>query len=134
MPPYTTRSSGRSATSGSRLFMSMRSGASVCQLRAVSVVPRGARTATGVPRSYGWFMVCSSSVSVGLSVGLSVEASVELSDGGRGCRRDPARRHELDHVLDLRGQVAVRSGTGHDGADGVEHRARTGSRGLRAEV
>ena len=44
VPPYTTRSSGRSATSGSRLFISMRSGASVCQDRAVSVVPRGART------------------------------------------------------------------------------------------
>ena len=44
VPPYTTRSSGRSATSGSRLFISIRSGASVCQDRAVSVVPRGART------------------------------------------------------------------------------------------
>src|SRR5687768_17320075 len=44
MPPYTTRSSGHSATSGSRLFMSMRSGASVSQLFAESCVPRGART------------------------------------------------------------------------------------------
>src|SRR5688572_26782984 len=43
MPPYTTRSCGRSATSGSRLFMSMRSGASVSQLFAESCVPRGAR-------------------------------------------------------------------------------------------
>jgi len=46
-PPYTTRSSGRSATSGSRLFISMRSGASVCQLFALSSVPRGARTSRG---------------------------------------------------------------------------------------
>ena len=47
VPPYTTRSSGRSATSGSRLFISMRSGASVCQLFALSSVPRGARTSRG---------------------------------------------------------------------------------------
>src|SRR3954468_12102410 len=44
MPPYTTSSSGRSATSRSRLFISMRSGASVSQLFAESVVPRGALT------------------------------------------------------------------------------------------
>ena len=35
--------SGCSATSGSRLFISIRIGASVCHDRAVSVVPRGAR-------------------------------------------------------------------------------------------
>src|SRR3990167_4312788 len=43
MPPYTNSSLGFSATSGSRLFISMRSGASVSQLLAVSVVPRAAR-------------------------------------------------------------------------------------------
>src|SRR5579863_484528 len=43
MPPYTTSSSGRSATSGSRLFISMRSGASVSQDLAVRRGPRGAR-------------------------------------------------------------------------------------------
>src|SRR5262245_58313052 len=43
MPPYTTSSPGRSATAGSRLFMSMRSGASVSQLLAESFVPVGAR-------------------------------------------------------------------------------------------
>src|SRR5580700_7833393 len=43
MPPYTTNSSGRSATSGSRLFMSIRSGASVSQLFAVRCVPLAAR-------------------------------------------------------------------------------------------
>src|SRR4051812_13300779 len=54
VPPYTTRSSGRSATSGSRLFISIRSGASVCQERAVSEVPRGART--GRAPSMGSFL------------------------------------------------------------------------------
>src|SRR5690606_17800292 len=43
MPPYTTRSSGRSATSASRLFCSIRYGASVNQDRQLSSVPRGAR-------------------------------------------------------------------------------------------
>src|SRR5687767_283440 len=43
MPPYTTRSCGRSATCGSRLFMIMRSGASVSQLLALISGPRGAR-------------------------------------------------------------------------------------------
>src|SRR5262245_21507865 len=50
MPPYTTRSAGRSATSGSRLFISMRKGASVSQLRADSAGPRGARTTRAVER------------------------------------------------------------------------------------
>jgi hypothetical protein len=43
VPPYTTRSSGRSATSGSRLFISIRSAASCCQPRQESSGPRGAR-------------------------------------------------------------------------------------------
>src|SRR5437879_12076958 len=43
MPPYTTSSAGFSATSGSRLFWITRNGASVGQLRHVSVVPRGER-------------------------------------------------------------------------------------------
>ena len=44
VPPYTTRLSGSSATSGSRLFIRQRSTASVCQLRQLSSVPRAART------------------------------------------------------------------------------------------
>src|SRR5688572_11099338 len=44
VPPYTTRSSGRSATSGSRLFMSMRRAASCCHPLQEIVLPRGART------------------------------------------------------------------------------------------
>src|ERR1700723_992775 len=47
MPPYTTSSAGFSATSGSRLFISMRSGASVNQERALRVVPRAARMRRG---------------------------------------------------------------------------------------
>src|ERR1700677_4842728 len=47
MPPYTTSSAGFSATSGSRLFISMRSGASVNQERAFKVVPCGARMRRG---------------------------------------------------------------------------------------
>src|SRR5436305_3723209 len=39
--------SGRSATSGSRLFMSIRSAASCCHPRQESSVPRGARTTRG---------------------------------------------------------------------------------------
>src|SRR6266446_1550311 len=41
------RSAGRSATSGSRLFISMRSAASCCQPLQESVVPRGARMVRG---------------------------------------------------------------------------------------
>src|SRR5262249_32835899 len=44
-------SSGRSATSRSRLLSSIRSGASVCQDRAVSSVPRGARIRPRSPQS-----------------------------------------------------------------------------------
>src|ERR1700727_1270768 len=47
MPPYTTSSAGFSATSGSRLFINMRSGASVIQLRALKVLPRAARMTLG---------------------------------------------------------------------------------------
>src|SRR4051812_6813747 len=46
VPPYTTRSSGRSATSGSRLFMSIRLAASCGHPCAVRVPPRGARIVT----------------------------------------------------------------------------------------
>src|ERR1700760_485674 len=44
VPPYTTRSSGRSATSGSRLFISIRRGASCCQPLQEISLPRAART------------------------------------------------------------------------------------------
>src|SRR5580692_1183232 len=48
MPPYTTSSAGFSATSASKLFISMRSGASVIQLRALKVLPRAARMILGL--------------------------------------------------------------------------------------
>src|ERR1700722_910513 len=48
MPPYTTSSAGFSATSASRLFINMRSGASVIQLRALNVLPRAARMILGL--------------------------------------------------------------------------------------
>src|SRR5690606_37006445 len=41
IPPYTTRSSGRSATSGSRLFWIIRKAASLIQFLQCSVVPVG---------------------------------------------------------------------------------------------
>src|ERR1035437_9223372 len=47
VPPYTTRSSGRSATSGSRLFISIRRAASWAQPLQLRSGPRGARTARG---------------------------------------------------------------------------------------
>src|SRR6187402_1576884 len=43
MPPYTTSDVGSSATSASRLFCSIRNGASVSQDLHVNVLPRGAR-------------------------------------------------------------------------------------------
>src|SRR5450631_2734898 len=48
MPPYTTSSAGFSATSESRLFINMRSGASVIQVRALKVLPRAARMILGL--------------------------------------------------------------------------------------
>src|SRR4051794_6617257 len=48
MPPYTTRSAGRSATSGSRLFWIIRYAASAAQVLHVRVLPRGARTVGAV--------------------------------------------------------------------------------------
>ena len=47
VPPYTTRSAGRSATSGSRLFISIRIAASWIQPLQEMEEPRGARTDRG---------------------------------------------------------------------------------------
>src|ERR1700733_14646605 len=47
MPPYTTSSAGFSAPSASKLFISMRSGASVIQDLALKVLPRAARMIRG---------------------------------------------------------------------------------------
>src|SRR5829696_4257915 len=94
-------SSGRSATSGSRLFCSIRSGASVCQLRAVRVVPRGARTGrapsmVGSPREGG-------------------SVKTECGGGEQGTVVD-----QPDDGLDLGGEVAVGAGAvDARGADGI---------------
>src|SRR4029079_3316733 len=53
VPPYTTRSSGRSATSGSRLFWSIRKAASCGHPRHDSSEPRGARTGRAPRRVAG---------------------------------------------------------------------------------
>src|SRR6202051_4441005 len=47
MPPYTTSSPGFSATSGSKLFINIRSGASVIHERALKALPRAARITLG---------------------------------------------------------------------------------------
>src|SRR4029453_11059059 len=54
-PPYTTRSSGRSATSGSRLLQSIRRAPSCCQPRQESLGPRGARTTLAPSMAIGSF-------------------------------------------------------------------------------
>src|SRR5689334_16511431 len=87
-PPYTTSSSGCSATSGSRLFCSIRRAASCCQPRAVSVVPRAARTGRG-PEDMGCSLL------------------VERAGDGLGIGEVGAIGNETDGVLDLGGQVTV---------------------------
>src|SRR5262245_61784451 len=83
MPPYTTRSLGRSATSGSRLFMIMRSGASVSQLRALKVCPRGARiVGRTVGLREGW---------IGAEVYLSRQLGARLLSGPERARELVAR-------------------------------------------
>src|SRR4051794_23632921 len=87
-PPYTTSSSGCSATSGSRLFCSIRSAASCCQPRAVSVVPRGARTGRGPDMGDPAFLV-------------------ERAGDGLGCLEIGAVGNKADGVLELGSQMAV---------------------------
>src|SRR5918999_1865672 len=90
MPPYTTRSSGRSATSGSRLFISMRSGASVSQLFALSCVPRAARTGrdfigvTSLHRSTGEKMKRIFAVSILALAAQPVASQVKVNIGISG--------------------------------------------------
>src|SRR3954447_3222465 len=90
-PPYTTSSSGCSATSGSRLFCSIRSAASFCQPRAVRAVPRGARTGRGPDMGDPAFLE-------------------ERAGDGLGGFDVGAVGNELDGVLELGRQMAVRAG------------------------
>src|SRR3990172_7939994 len=69
-------SSGRSATSASRLFRSIRSGASVCQERALRAVPRGARIRERSPQS--------SSTTASREATLTGQPLVCERGGGRG--------------------------------------------------
>src|SRR4051795_5518642 len=114
VPPYTTSSSGRSATSGSRLFISIRSGASVCQLPAVSSVPVAARTVRlvellmGSPS--GWSVTGKG----------SVERADRVLDGGD----ERPRTDVLDGMLDLGGEVAVGAGPLDVATQQRERRAR----------
>src|SRR5213593_4312329 len=68
VPPYTTRSCGRSATSGSRLFISIRSAASCCHPLHDRAEPRGARTGRLVGTAVSALIVAVMSVSGELSV------------------------------------------------------------------
>src|SRR5262249_50753820 len=107
MPPYTTSSPGRSATSGSRLFMSIRSAASWSQDLQRSAVPRGALTTR-----------CAGLVVVVVIANLSVERTAR---GGRGFGHG-ALRHALGQPLDLGRHHAVavvrRDPVAHERADG----------------
>ena len=67
-PPYTMSLSGSSATSGSRLFISMRIAASCCQPLQLISVPRGARTSRGPA------VVCVFTMPPRFAVGLSGHA------------------------------------------------------------
>src|SRR4029077_791322 len=92
VPPYTTRSWGRSATSGSRLFMSMRSAASCFQPLQRRSVPRGAR------------------ISVGARISRAGIWATEPPWFNDTRSTGPCRGHPAPQVLDRRGQrVAVDS-------------------------
>src|SRR3990170_1706394 len=86
-------SSGFSATSGSRLFISMRRTASCGQPRQLSVFPRGARMRRGPL--------------------ISLERSEHLLDGPD----HGAVLHELERGGEVGGEYAVAGERGHGGAD-----------------
>src|SRR3954451_24055893 len=117
-PPYTTSSSGCSATSGSRLFCSIRSAASCCQPRAVRVVPRGARTGRGPDMGDPAFL-------------LQQRAGDGLGSGQVG-----AVGNKPDGVLELGGEVPVGPGPRDVHPEGVPDgggRRRRGERGAQVE-
>src|SRR5579863_5916361 len=120
VPPYTTRSSGRSATSGSRLFISIRNGASVCQDRAVSVVPRGARTG----RAPSMSVLLSAVTGSVLLWAQCREGSEQRAAGGLGGGDERAGLDEFHGGGDVGGEVAVRARSGDPPAQGVAGRGR----------
>src|SRR5690606_12722600 len=87
-PPYTTSRAGSSATSGSRLFISMRSAASASQVLQVRVGPWGARTVRGgaAPpgRSSFGLMALPTNVSASCAEATAGDELLEGVDVGRG--------------------------------------------------
>src|SRR6266850_288488 len=138
MPPYTTRSSGRSATSGSRLFISMRSGASVSQLLQESCVPRGARTTRGAEVVMGGPCSCEQqAVGIELLAMLRAEARNEIVDSHASAflarhvehypalmQHDRARAHGERVAHAVRHHQGRQAMLGNDALREVEHEAR----------
>src|SRR5450631_1091201 len=123
VPPYTTRSSGRSAFSGSRLFISIRSGASVVHDLAVRVVPRGARTGRAPSMTNLLVRERISNDRAGC-LGLSAERAGDGLNGTQGATGG----HELNRRLDLRSHEPVDPGPLGHLSQRVDHRS-GGSRG-----
>src|SRR5690348_9137674 len=92
--------------------MSMRRGASVCQLLARSVVPRGARTVRG--ESMDSFLPCCMGFRAALRSG-------EVSDRRRGRREEGTAAYGIDSGVDLEGEVAIGPGTGDRLPENVQH-------------
>ena len=115
VPPYTTRSSGRSATSGSRLFISIRMAASWGQPRQLSSLPLGARTGRGplvmsLPLVHPTFMsVAGDRRSARIADMNDRGGSFEGSDGGLGRGQHRARADQRLGRGQLRRQPAVRT-------------------------
>src|ERR1019366_4199516 len=107
VPPYTTRSSGRSATCGSRLFISIRIAASCGQPKHDRVVPRGARTGRGPLKT--------------------VLPSRQCSDHRLGCAHKAPCAGQVDSGLDLRRQPPIDVPPCHAGTPG-----RNNGRGARS--
>src|SRR6185436_4878894 len=98
MPPYTTRSSGRSATSGSRLFMSMRSAASCTHPLHERSVPRVARIGPRALTSLVLFGRLGRDRAAVVAATRDVERHAHLALGSL-CRRVLEAREELFVVL-----------------------------------
>ena len=110
-PPYTTSWSGSSATSGSRLFISMRSAASCCQPLQLISVPRGARTGRGPA------VVCVFTMPPRFAVGFLATRSPALSDLTlRSSASSFKRRRHLSKRLDA--ISFPNTGTGRDAGIG----------------
>src|SRR5262249_44339204 len=99
VPPYTTRSSGRSATSGSRLLWSIRSAASWIHPLQRRVDPRGARTGRGPLGALVSFGMLCSLPQVGAALEVRERVLVEL--GEVALRKLAAREREHDLAVEV---------------------------------